>query len=167
MESIYWTSFSHKEWTIFMAASEKGLCFVGTSKEAVVAWCQKHYKELVLVENPEKMDEFKKQYEEYFTGKRVAFNIPMDLQGTPFQKQVWRELLQIPFGNTTCYSEIANRINNPKAIRAVGGAIGANPLLIAIPCHRIIGKDGRLTGFSAGIPLKRVLLQLENVLYKE
>lgn len=167
MKITYWTSFSQKEWTIFLVATEKGICYVGTSKEAVEAWCKKHYKTFELVENHEKMVKYRKQYEEYFAGKRTIFDIQIDLQGTPFQKEVWEALLQIPFGKTTCYSEIANRINRPKAIRAVGGAIGANPILIVIPCHRIIGKNGKLTGFSAGIPLKKELLQIENVSYKE
>ncbi|WP_369973785.1 methylated-DNA--[protein]-cysteine S-methyltransferase [Rummeliibacillus sp. POC4] len=167
MEITYWTSFIQKEWTFFLVATEKGLCYVSTSKEAIEEWCKKHYKTFELIENREKMGKYQKQYEEYFTGKRTFFDIPINLQGTPFQKEVWEALLQIPFGKTTCYSEIANRVNRPKAVRAVGGAIGANPILIAIPCHRIIGKNGKLTGFSAGIPLKKALLQIENVPYKE
>lgn len=167
LEITYWTSFIQKEWTFFLVATEKGLCYVSTSKEAIEEWCKKHYKTFELIENREKMGKYQKQYEEYFTGKRTFFDIPINLQGTPFQKEVWEALLQIPFGKTTCYSEIANRVNRPKAVRAVGGAIGANPILIAIPCHRIIGKNGKLTGFSAGIPLKKALLQIENVPYKE
>lgn len=167
METIYWTSFDQKEWEIFIAASEKGIGYVGISMEDVQSWCQKYYKDFVLIENQEKMGEYQQQYEEYFAGERSIFDFPLDLQGTPFQKQVWQALLQIPYGKTTCYSEIANSIDRPKAIRAVGGAIGANPVLIAVPCHRIIGKNGKLTGFSAGIPLKKVLLEIESVPYKE
>ena len=167
MEIIYWTSFNQKEWDIFLADTENGLCYVGTSKESIEAWRKKYYKTFELVENSGKLIKYQKQYEEYFSGKRTIFDMPLDLQGTPFQKEVWKGLLQIPYGKTTCYSDIANRIKRPKAVRAVGGAIGANPILIAIPCHRIIGKNGKLTGFSAGIPLKKALLQIENVPYKE
>ncbi len=123
LEITYWTSFIQKEWTFFLVATEKGLCYVSTSKEAIEEWCKKHYKTFELIENREKMGKYQKQYEEYFTGKRTFFDIPINLQGTPFQKEVWEALLQIPFGKTTCYSEIANRVNRPKAVRAVGGAM--------------------------------------------
>lgn len=167
MENIYWTAFQEQDWTIVIAATEKGLSYVGTSLDEVEAWCKKHYKDANLIEDIEKTSVYKNQYKEYFVGKRSTFDFPLDLQGTEFQKQVWHALLQIPFGKTTCYSEIANMINNPKAVRAVGGAIGANPILVAVPCHRIIGKNGRLTGFSSGIPLKRALLDIEHVAYKD
>lgn len=167
MKNIYWTSINRKEWEIIIAASDEGLSFVGTSIDEVEDWCKKHYKYAVLVEDEEKTAEYQKQYEEYFEGKRTTFEFPLDLQGTEFQQQVWQALLQVPFGKTTCYSEIANKIHNPKAVRAVGGAIGANPILIAVPCHRIIGKNGKLTGFRSGIPLKKELLGIEKVSYKE
>ncbi|MGX9136179.1 methylated-DNA--[protein]-cysteine S-methyltransferase [Rummeliibacillus sp. JY-2-4R] len=167
MKKIYWTTFQEQDWTIVIAATENGLCYVGISLDEVEAWCKKHYRDAILIEDHEKTSVYKKQYREYFAKKRMIFDFPLDLQGTDFQKQVWQALLQIPFGKTTYYSEIANMINNPKAVRAVGGAIGANPILIAVPCHRIIGKNGKLTGFSSGIPLKKALLDIENVTYKD
>ncbi|WP_397540157.1 methylated-DNA--[protein]-cysteine S-methyltransferase [Rummeliibacillus pycnus] len=167
MKNIYWTSFNEKEWAIIIAASDEGLSYVGTSMNELESWYQKHYKDALLVENHLKMVEYKKQFQEYFAGERSTFDVPLDLQGTAFQQQVWQALLQIPYGVTTSYSEIANMIHNPKAVRAVGGAIGANPILIVVPCHRIIGKNGKLTGFRSGIPLKKVLLGLENVSYKD
>ena len=101
------------------------------------------------------------QLDEYFKGERQSFNVPLDLIGTPFQKQVWEQLSYIPYGTTTNYGEIAKSINNPKASRAVGMANGKNPIPIIIPCHRVIGKDGTLTGFGGGLDIKQQLLNLE------
>ena len=102
-----------------------------------------------------------RQLNEYFAGKRQEFNLAIAPQGTPFQQQVWRELCKIPFGETASYQTIAERLGKPKACRAVGMANGKNPLPIIIPCHRIIGKDGSMTGFGGGLALKRQLLDLE------
>ena len=102
-----------------------------------------------------------RQLNEYFAGKRQEFNLAIAPQGTPFQQQVWRELCKIPFGETASYQTIAERMGKPKACRAVGMANGKNPLPIIIPCHRIIGKDGSMTGFGGGLALKRQLLDLE------
>lgn len=101
------------------------------------------------------------QLRQYFTGKRREFDLPIAPQGTPFQKRVWQELLKIPYGETASYGMIAQRIGNPKACRAVGMANRKNPIPIIIPCHRIIGKDGSLTGFGGGLPVKKHLLDLE------
>lgn len=101
------------------------------------------------------------QLQEYFAGKRQEFELQIDPQGTPFQKEVWRELCRIPYGKTASYQAIAERLGKPKACRAVGMANGRNPLPIIIPCHRIIGKNGTLTGFGGGLPMKRQLLDLE------
>jgi len=103
------------------------------------------------------------QLKEYFAGRLQKFNVKMNLQGTDFQLRVWKELQEIPYGRTASYGEIAQRINNPKACRAVGGANRKNPIPIIIPCHRIIGNDGSLTGFGGGLELKKNLLHLENV----
>lgn len=103
-----------------------------------------------------------KQLQEYFDGNRKEFDIPIKLKGTDFQIKVWQELQKIPYGQTISYSELAKRINCPKAVRAVGGACGKNPILIIVPCHRVLGKNGNLTGFSGGIDYKEKLLILEN-----
>ena len=103
------------------------------------------------------------QLEEYFEGQRADFDIPLDLSGTAFQKQVWKELARIPFGKTVAYKDIARLIKNPKAVRAVGSANGKNPVCIIIPCHRVIAADGSLGGYSSGIHNKRKLLKLEGV----
>lgn len=102
----------------------------------------------------------------YFKGEVETFsNIPLAPQGTPFQQQVWQALLQIPYGQSSSYSDLAQKIHHPKAIRAVGGAVGRNPISIIIPCHRILGKNQSLTGFGGGLPAKRLLLQLEKIAY--
>ena len=88
-------------------------------------------------------------------------SVPIELRGTPFQKQVWNSLLTIPFGQTRTYSELANQIGNPKAVRAVGAANGKNPISIIVPCHRVIGASGKLTGFAGGLDAKEKLLRIE------
>ncbi|HEU4839727.1 MAG TPA: methylated-DNA--[protein]-cysteine S-methyltransferase [Micavibrio sp.] len=102
-----------------------------------------------------------RQLEEYFAGKRKVFSVPLDFQGTDFQKKVWQALLTIPFGETRSYAQIANQIDNPKSVRAVGAANGKNPISIIAPCHRVIGSNGDLTGFAGGIAAKTLLLSLE------
>jgi methylated-DNA-[protein]-cysteine S-methyltransferase len=97
----------------------------------------------------------------YFRGKLREFDVPLAPQGTSFQQQVWRALCDIPYGETTSYGELARRIENPKAVRAVGLANGSNPISIIIPCHRVIGSNGSLTGYGGGLPIKQALLALE------
>ncbi|QNP39983.1 methylated-DNA--[protein]-cysteine S-methyltransferase [Lysobacter solisilvae (ex Woo and Kim 2020)] len=107
------------------------------------------------------------QLQEYFVGKRRRFELPLAPQGTDFQRQVWWELAGIPFGGTISYTELAQRVGRPTATRAVGAANGRNPLPIVLPCHRVIGADGSLTGFGGGLPTKQFLLQLEGALPRE
>jgi len=103
------------------------------------------------------------QLAEYFANKRVKFELELDFAGTDFQKKVWQALLTIPFGETRSYSDIARQIGNAKAVRAVGAAIGKNPISIIAPCHRVIGMNGTLTGFAGGLEAKRILLKLEAI----
>jgi len=103
-----------------------------------------------------------KQLNEYFQQKRTSFDLNLDFYGTPFQKSVWELLYQIPYGSTCSYKDIAEKIRNPKGVRAVGGAIGKNPISIIVPCHRVIGSKGSLTGFAGGLGRKKILLDLEN-----
>jgi methylated-DNA-[protein]-cysteine S-methyltransferase len=102
-----------------------------------------------------------RQLDEYFAGKRKRFDIVLDLQGTPFQRTVWNELLALPFGATATYQAIAQRIANPNAVRAVGTAIGRNPVSIIVPCHRVLGAAGALSGYAGGLERKRLLLGFE------
>ncbi len=113
----------------------------------------------------EKKDEVirktEKQLKEYFAGKRKDFDVALEFSGTEFQTQAWKSLQQIPFGKTISYGEQARKMKNPKAVRAVGGANGRNKICIIVPCHRVIGKDGSLTGFGGGLKIKEQLLNFE------
>ena len=104
------------------------------------------------------------QLGEYFSGARKQFDLPLAPQGTPFQTEVWRTLATIPYGETISYAQLAQRVGKPTAMRAVGAANGRNPLPIVLPCHRVIGADGSLTGFGGGLPTKQFLLELEGAL---
>lgn len=136
---------------LLLTENEDGLCGVEFCREAVPD-----------TEETELLCRARQQLNEYFAGRRQVFTLPLSLHGTVFQKQVWRELLKIPYGETCSYGEIARRINRPRAARAVGMAVHSNPLAIIVPCHRIIGADGSLTGFGGGLPLKAELLALEH-----
>jgi len=105
-----------------------------------------------------------RQLQSYFVGDLRKFNLPLDMQGTPFQKRVWNQLLKIPYGETRSYTQIAIAAGAPNAVRAVGAANGANPIPIIVPCHRVIGADGRLTGYGGGLPMKKRLLELEGAI---
>jgi len=107
--------------------------------------------------------ETERQLKEYFQGKRRTFSLALDMRGTPFQTQVWEALLAIPFGETRSYGQLAKQLGNPQATRAVGAANGRNPLSIVVPCHRVIGSSGKLTGFAGGLDAKGYLLRLEGV----
>jgi methylated-DNA-[protein]-cysteine S-methyltransferase len=111
--------------------------------------------------DPEPLREARRQLEEYFAGERREFFLPLEPAGTDFQQPVWQALRTIPYGETISYGELASRIGNPRAVRAVGLANGRNPLSIVVPCHRVIGADGSLTGYGGGLERKRFLLALE------
>jgi methylated-DNA-[protein]-cysteine S-methyltransferase len=111
--------------------------------------------------NPEVFKDVIDQLQSYFAGARQTFTLPLDPQGTPFQRQVWTALQTIPYGKTISYGELAQSIGKPNAVRAVGAANGQNPLPIVIPCHRVIGSNGSLTGYAGGLHIKRLLLDLE------
>ena len=111
------------------------------------------------------LKETRKQLDEYFEMKRKEFDIPLLMLGTAFQKSVWQALLKIPYGATESYLELSKSIGNEKAVRAVANANGANAIAIIIPCHRIIGRNGELTGYAGGLTLKKRLLELENNLF--
>jgi methylated-DNA-[protein]-cysteine S-methyltransferase len=109
----------------------------------------------------ERLRAAREQLEQYFAGRRVAFDLPLALRGTPFQTRVWKALQRIPFGSTASYGDVARTIGAPGASRAVGGANHRNPIAIVVPCHRVIGADGSLTGYGGGEARKRRLLELE------
>lgn len=113
-------------------------------------------------ERPSKVTDWAaRELHEYLEGERRAFTFPYRLVGTPFRLQVWKELEKVPYGETTTYKRLAEAIGRPGAYHAVGGAVGANPLSICVPCHRVIGTNGSLTGYAWGLPMKEALLELE------
>jgi methylated-DNA-[protein]-cysteine S-methyltransferase len=142
---------------LYLVASSKGLQGIFWSKQLAPL------KESFDRACPEEkiLDDVRNQLKEYFAGRRKTFEIPFDLKGTPFQRKVWGMLCKIPFGETWSYSDVARRIKNPKAVRAVGSANGKNPVCILIPCHRVIAADGTIGGYSGGIHIKEHLLKLE------
>jgi methylated-DNA-[protein]-cysteine S-methyltransferase len=118
-------------------------------------------RELVADDRHPVLVETERQLKEYFAGKRKTFSVGLDMRGTRFQKDVWEKLLAIPFGETRSYGQLAKQLGNPRATRAVGAANGKNPLSIIVPCHRVIGYSGKLTGFAGGLQTKAKLLSLE------
>jgi len=119
------------------------------------------FKKAEKVEKHKILDLTVKQLGEYFKGKRIDFDVPLKLEGTEFQKKAWNALTKIPYGKVWSYGEQAKFLKNPKACRAVGGANGKNPIAIIIPCHRVIGSSGNLTGYASGMDMKVALLKLE------
>lgn len=137
---------------ILLAATERGLSAVAFTDEA-----PEHHANAIT-------DRAKHQLQAYFDNGLRDFTVPIDVQGTAFQRQVWRALARIPFGQTRAYRDVAEQIGNPKAVRAVGLANGKNPVAIIVPCHRVIGADGSLTGYASGVDRKAWLLNHEGAL---
>lgn len=165
-KNIYWTIKTIDGKTFLFAATQAGLCYVNSHEEPFLPfkkWCQKNMPTYNLIEDGSHFSTFVDELEQYFSGKTQSFNSSLDLYGTQFQISVWKALQTISYGNVISYSDVAEKLGKPTAVRAVGTAIGANPILIFIPCHRVIGKDGTLTGFRAGLDMKKRLLSLEKV----
>ena len=131
-------------------------------RESLDSRLQKGLNAKYVEEDTEVLKEARKQFNEYFGHKRKSFDLPLLLVGTDFQKSVWQGLMQIPFGSTVSYRDLAQNIGKEKAVRAVANANGANAISIVIPCHRIIGSDGSLTGYAGGLSTKKKLLELEH-----
>lgn len=149
-------------------ASPVGALTLIANDDALVAvlWENENPKRVRLAELVEHLDHpillaTQKQLNEYFAGTRQQFDLPLDFEGTEFQKKVWQALLNIPFGETRSYRDIAEQVGNIKAVRAVGAANGKNPISIIAPCHRVVGINGKLVGFAGGLDNKQILLRLE------
>ncbi len=149
-------------------ASPVGVLKLVATDQALVAvlWENENPKRVRLAELVEDKKhpillETQKQLNEYFVGQRTQFDIPLDFDGTEFQKKIWQALLTIPFGETRSYKQIAEQVGNVKAVRAVGAANGRNPISIIAPCHRVVGVNGKLVGFAGGLENKSILLELE------
>lgn len=141
-----------------LAASPRGLMAIYMEEHSKPAgdrrlWSEAHSHPILT--------ETRKQLASYFAGTLREFELPLDLIGTPFQKAAWKALMEIPYGETRSYAEQATLCGKPKAVRAIGTANGRNPISIIVPCHRVIGKDGSLTGYGGGLERKRFLLDLE------
>lgn len=172
-KSLYWGVICLLENSFLIAATDEGLCYLqyhegdaarGVDEEAwfeFTRWAGKQLGEHSWVEDAEKLQPYIIQLEEYLKELRTTFTLPLDLRGTSFQQAVWRVLHQIPHGETCSYSQVAQELDKISAVRAVGTAIGANPVLIVVPCHRVVGKDGSLTGYRGGLRNKEKLLLLE------
>jgi methylated-DNA-[protein]-cysteine S-methyltransferase len=141
-----------------LVASEKALVAILWENDAPE---RVRLSEVVKSKTNRVLDQTERQLAEYFAGKRRSFTVPLDLRGTSFQTNVWEALLAIPFGETRSYGELARLLGNPRAARAVGAATGKNPVSIVVPCHRVIGAAGELTGFAGGLDAKVSLLALE------
>ena len=140
-----------------------------TAKGLAGAWFegQKHHPGPMAAPdapNDELLQRAARELNEFFAGERERFDVPLDLQGTPFQRSVWQRLLRIGAGTTRSYGEIAKELGSAKAVRAVGSAVGRNPVSVIVPCHRVVGSDGSLTGYAGGVDRKRALLELERAL---
>jgi methylated-DNA-[protein]-cysteine S-methyltransferase len=157
---MYYCTYQSPWGEIALTANEKGLSTLAfqTGKSPV--------KITGLTENNSKFTEVIQQLTEYFAGDRKHFDLPLALEGTNFQKKVWQALIDIPCGETKSYGWIAKSINNEKAVRAVGAANGANPIALIVPCHRVIGSNGKLTGYAGGLALKAKLLMHEGAQFK-
>lgn len=132
-----------------------------STEEKVNHWANRYFNEPVFRHAPDKVREIEAELQRYFAKEQEAFTFQYKLYGTPFQKQVWEALFTIPYGQTKTYKDVAIAIDNPKAVRAVGGAVNKNPLSIMSPCHRVIGKDGKMVGYGGGLDKKEFLLKHE------
>lgn len=162
---VYWDVVTFRDWRLSLAATEAGLCHLTLPNGTFEALRERVVKSLPgaqFVESAAKMEPDTRQVIEYLRGERSAFTLPLDLRGTPFQMAVWNALCHIPYGETRSSAQIAQHVDRAKAVRAVGAANGANPVAVIVPCHRVIGKDGSLTGYtSGGLPVKARLLEIE------
>ena len=165
-DTIAWATMKSRVGTIRVAATPRGVCKIALGKETAedfFGWLERYIGH--APRKPERkgivalaLD----QIAEYLDGQRRDFDLPLDLRGTEFQRRIWATVAGIPYGQTRTYAEIALAIGKPKAVRAVGAANGANPLPLVVPCHRVVGSDGSLTGYGGGLDVKRKLLEMES-----
>ncbi|HHU19430.1 MAG TPA: methylated-DNA--[protein]-cysteine S-methyltransferase [Bacilli bacterium] len=165
-KSIYYTTIYVNLYQLTLYKTDQGLVLITTKTDQpenfAEEWLTKTFKDYQLIHDDQFFNHERDQFTAYFNGQLTRFDFTLDLHGTLFQKSIWQQLQQIPYGETWSYSELADSINRPEAVRAVSRAIGQNPLLIVVPCHRVIGKNKQLTGFRSGLALKKSLLQLES-----
>ena len=149
---------------VFLAKTERGLCRVSFRRKEDDLVDDLEKRELLPEKGAGELDPERRQLDEYFEGKRRHFEFPVDIRwGTPFQRKVLEAANEIPFGHCECYTDVAERIGHPKAQRAVGNALGQNPVAIVIPCHRVVASGGRLGGYTGGLDIKRTLMSIEGI----
>ena len=164
--TLHWSSVSSPRGSCVILATERGICWLGTPGTALdmgLCWVERKMS-FDSVSNDESIEPLRQAVDQlcrYFAGEHAQFTCSLDLHGTPFQLKVWNALTRIPYGETRSYAEIAREIGHPSAVRAVGAANGTNPVAIIVPCHRVIGSNGSLTGYGGGLPTKAWLLDLE------
>ena len=148
-------------WAVFTSHGLARLVFPNEPRSLCDEWVARWAPRAVVVREDDRLGALSEQISAYLEGRLRRFSMPLHLKGTPFQVRVWNALINIGYGSVSTYKEVAEAIGVPRATRAVGSAIGANPVPIIVPCHRVIGSDGSLTGFGAGLDMKRRLLELE------
>jgi len=162
---VEYTIFSTGKARVILALSSRGLCglhlFPDGKEEAAREWLLSLYPDAVFRGKAKSFAGVVKEIRTYMEGRRRKFFLPLDLRGTTFQRTVWKELQKIPYGRTRTYGQVASRTGNPHAVRAVGMACHCNPVALVIPCHRVVGANGSLTGYAGGLEIKRMLLDLE------
>jgi len=165
-EAIVWAALKSRIGTIRVAAASRGVCKIALGKETAqdfFGWLERHVSRAPgRAERSGLVALTLDQIVEYLYGERREFDLPLDLRGTEFQRRVWSVVAGIPYGQTRTYAQIAQAIGKPLAVRAVGAANGANPLPLVVPCHRVLGADGSLTGYGGGLDVKRKLLEMES-----
>lgn len=164
--TLYYDEMQAPTGIITITSSFAGLCRLdfksyADNKDKMAIWAKRWYGEHEYIHSSTHVEPVVAQLREYFAGERQGFDLPLDLQGTDFQRLVWHGLLAIPYGEVVSYKWIAEHIGNPTAVRAVGGANNRNPVPLIVPCHRVIGMNGQLVGYGSGLPLKQLLLELE------
>jgi methylated-DNA-[protein]-cysteine S-methyltransferase len=149
---------------LLVAVTDRGLCRIAYRPDAALDELSTHFGVRVL-RLPKRVDRVLRELDEYFAGKRRAFDVETDLSPVPaFQQEVLRELARVPFGEVTTYGALAARVGRPRAARAIGGAMNRNPIPIVLPCHRVVGSNGKLIGYAGGLDRKEALLRLEGAL---
>jgi len=165
----YYSHIEFENKLIYFAVTEKGLCFVGSFNKGfheMENWFNQKRNKVELMENDAYTSEYASLLKAYLKSEIQTFDVPLDVNGTEFQTAVWKALQEIPYGETKSYTDIAEKIGKPRSVRAIGAAIGANPILIVVPCHRVIGKNGKMTGYRGGLEMKGRLIDLETGISK-
>ena len=170
-EIIYWSTVAAPRGDCIVIATDKAIIWTGTPGSPFAeaqSYIKSYFPTAHIIKGVQSpvLKKALKELSEYLQGKRIDFSGPFALHGTPFQVAVWKQMLQIPYGKTITYGELAKRVGKPNASRAVGGACNKNPIAILVPCHRVVGSTGALTGYGGGLPTKKWLLELEKAIEK-